>query len=220
MSTRVVLIRHGQPLNHCEGEPERMSGWTDFPLSDEGRRQAASLARRLEAERARFTALYASPLQRAADTARAIAGRCDANIELVDDLREIGCGCVDGMPIPEVQRDYADCWHANLLQNDEDFRWPGGESYRELRERCLRSLCTLAARHAGHRIALVTHAGVISQVIGHMNGLTPARWECFRPGHCSVTEVEWAGRSGRLLTFDDRVHLQGIESEDHRLDSA
>ena len=207
VSTRVLLIRHSQPLNPCKGDPERMSGWTDFPLSSEGRRQASLLAERLRSQQRVFDAVYSSPLQRAADTARALSMQCPRAVEFLDSLREIGCGCVDGMPIPEVQRKYAEQWQGNLLQNDEHFRWPGGESYRELRNRCIDAVRTLAGRHPRQCIAIVTHAGVISQILGSLHGLNPARWERFRPGTCSLTELEWERDMGRLLTFDDRAHL-------------
>jgi broad specificity phosphatase PhoE len=207
MPARLVFIRHGQPLNHREGEPERMSGWTDFPLSDAGREQAALLAQRLKTEQVLFDALYSSPLQRAADTARAISGQCNRALQFMDSLREIGCGCVDGLPIFEVQRDFHRYWQANLLQNDEHFRWPGGESYREMRDRCIAAVGSLAARHAQQCVGIVTHSGVISQIIGHVHGLNPARWECFRPGNCSITEMEWDGDSGRVLRFNDCAHL-------------
>lgn len=185
-----------------------MSGWTDFPLSDEGRRQAELLARRLELERVGFDALYSSPLRRAAETARALSARCPKPIEFLDSLREIGCGCVDGMPLPFVQREYAREWQTNLLQRDEDFRWPGGESYRELRDRCIAAIQTLAARHEHQRIAIVTHAGVISQIAGYLHALSPARWESFRPGNASINEIEWSAGRGRLIAFDDRNHLE------------
>lgn len=184
-----------------------MSGWTDFPLSDTGRQQASLLAVRLRTEGVAFDALYSSPLQRAADTARAIAHRCRRPLELADSLREIGCGCVDGMPIPDVQRQFPEYWRENLAQSDENFRWPGGESYRELRDRCIRSMSAIALDHPQQLVAVVTHAGVISQVIGYLHGLNPARWECYRPGNCSLSEIEWRGESGQLLRFDDRAHL-------------
>lgn len=221
MTVRLLLIRHAQPINHCNGEPERMSGWADFPLSVAGRAQAKMLAQALHAKDVLFDAIYSSPLLRAADTARALSGRCSRPIELLDALREIDCGCVDGMPIPDVQREYAAYWQANLMQDDEDFRWPGGESYREMRERCIGAIRMLETRHAHRCIAVVTHAGVISQIVGYVHGLSSARWECYRPGNCSLNEIEWSGASGRVLRFDDRSHLPSTcRLMRHRLDSA
>jgi alpha-ribazole phosphatase/probable phosphoglycerate mutase len=151
--------------------------------------------------------LYASPLLRALETARPVAHAVGAEIRLEPGLREIHCGEVDGWPVEEVRRRYPDLWEANLRQDDEGFRWPGGESYRELRERSLGAFRRIAAAHPGERILVVTHAGVISQVLGCLHGINPSRWECYRPGNCSLTELDWEGETGRLVSFDDRGHL-------------
>jgi broad specificity phosphatase PhoE len=96
----------------------------------------------------------------------------------------------------------------NLRQEDDRLRWPGGESYREFRARCLGALRSLARAHPGGRVAVVTHAGVISQVIGHITGAGAARWEAGRPGTTALTEVEWWRGSARVVRFDDRDHLR------------
>jgi alpha-ribazole phosphatase/probable phosphoglycerate mutase len=183
-----------------------MSGWTDLPLSVPGRRQVDLLVARLRGEPA-FAAIYASPLQRAADTARAISAAGLGHLRLCELLREINCGEVDGLPIEEVRRRYPSLWDANLRQEDADLRWPAGESYRELRRRSIEAVQHIAARHPSQRVAVVTHAGVISQVIGSLYGLSAARWEPFRPGNTSLTEVDWSGESGVLVAFNERSHL-------------
>ena len=113
---------------------------------------------------------------------------------------------LDGMPLKEVQRKYPVLWASNLRQTDEHFRWPGGESYHEFRERCLRAVAAMAARHRG-RIGVVTHAGVISQMLGALAGRSPAQWEPFRPGHTALTEIVWTARGAQVLRYDDRTHL-------------
>jgi broad specificity phosphatase PhoE len=183
-----------------------MSGWTDTSLSDRGQRQVACLVHRMSSAPA--SVLYASPLLRALETARPVAEAVGAELRLEPDLREIHCGDVDGWPVEEVRRCYPDLWEANLRQDDEGFRWPGGETYRELRERSLGALRRIAAAHPGERVLVVTHAGVISQVLGCLHGINPARWECYRPGNCSLTELDWEGETGRLVSYDDRGHLE------------
>jgi alpha-ribazole phosphatase/probable phosphoglycerate mutase len=136
------------------------------------------------------------------------------DLRSVEDLREVGCGEVDGWSIPQVQERYPDFWKVNLRQDDPDFRWPGGESYREFRGRALAAIRHIAASHPGERVAVVTHAGVICTVIGWLHGTGPAEWEKFRPGNCSVTEVDWAGDCGTVLRFDDRSHLAGVNPEE------
>lgn len=183
-----------------------MSGWTDTSLSDQGRRQVARLARRMSSERA--SVLYSSPLLRALETARPVAEATGAQIRLEPDLREIHCGEVDGWPVQEVRRLYPDLWQANLRQDDDGFRWPGGETYGELRDRSLGALRRIAAAHPGERVLVVTHAGVISQIVGCLAGIGAARWERYRPENCSLTELDWQGETGRVVSYDDRGHLE------------
>ena len=57
--TRIFLVRHGATSLTTE---DRFAGSTDVPLSDEGRRQVASLAERLTEQS--VDAIYASPLER------------------------------------------------------------------------------------------------------------------------------------------------------------
>lgn len=213
-STRLVLIRHGQTASNGGAPGMRMSGWTDLPLTEQGQHQAELLRRRLEAGPP-FAAIYTSPLRRARDTA---LGLCEAGLgplRVWEDLREIHCGDVDGTPVDEVQRHFPEHWEANLRQEDEDFRWPGGESYREFRERCLRAIRAIAAAHPGERVVVVTHSGLISQVLGAVHGFSPARWESFRPDNTALTELDWSGARGVLVRFDDKLHLAGPDSRPH-----
>lgn len=193
--TRLVLVRHGHIERHGA-----MCGQTDVPLTPLGERQAAALGKRhLRAE-----VVYASPLRRARETARWLTEdvRCEPG------LQEICCGRLEGAQLAAIQREYPDLWAAHEAQDDDDFRWPGGESYRELRERCVRLHAAIAARHAGQRVVIVTHAGVITQVIGHLTGTPPARWSRFRVGNTSITELDWAGERGSIQSFDVRDHLE------------
>ena len=205
--TRLVLIRHAHTESNGSGPGLRMSGWTDLPLTSLGWWQVERLAQRMRSGAEAFAALYASPLQRTRDTARAVVPVSLGPLQLEPLLREIHCGDFDGLPVEEVRRKAPELWEANLRQDDADFRWPGGESYRELRARSLAALHSLAARHPGQRVAVVTHAGVISQVLGALAGTSPARWEDFRPGNTALTEVAWSEEGGRCLSFDDRSHL-------------
>ena len=154
--------------------------------------------------------LYTSPLLRAHDTARAIAAGALGRLGIDPDLREISCGELEGRPVGEVERHFPALWQANMRQTDDDFRWPGGESYSELRRRALGCVARLAAVHPGEAIVLVTHAGVISQIVGALCGTAPARWSCHRPGNASVTTVLWRSGPRALVAFDDRAHLDGL----------
>lgn len=202
----MVFIRHAHtPGNGGPGYRPVLQGRTDLPLSARGREEVRLLSRRLQ-DSSRFDAIYSSPLRRARDTAAPLTALHPGDLQLRPELQEIHCGSLDGMPLDEVRRRFPDVWAANLRQADDHFRWPGGESYHEFRLRCLYTVQELAARHRG-AVAVVTHAGVISQILGALMGTSPARWEPFRPGHTGLTEIEWTAGGGRVLRFDDRTHL-------------
>jgi alpha-ribazole phosphatase/probable phosphoglycerate mutase len=167
------------------------------------------LARRLR--RTHVDAIYSSPLRRARDTASALEPESPVAVQLCPDIQEIDCGILDGLPLTEVKRRFPRYWTANLRQDDERFRWPGGESYREFRARSLRAIRRLARAHRGQTIAIVTHAGVISQIIGALEGLSPAAWEQFRPGNTGISRLTWQCGSANVLAFDDRTHLSPVQ---------
>jgi broad specificity phosphatase PhoE len=208
-TAHLILVRHGHTSANGGGTVMRLSGWTDVPLSALGHREAALLGRRLAGEE--ITAVYTSPLHRARTTAGYLTRGHGRLLVLSPDLREIGCGAADGKTIDAAVAEFPDAWERNERQDDDDFRWPGGESYREFRARCHRAMCAIAARHPGERVAVVTHAGVITQIAGAMRGCSPAAWRAYRAGNGSITRVEWCEEQGTLLTFDDREHLEPLD---------
>lgn len=82
---RVVIVRHGQSL--ADLEPRRLEGNADFPLSELGHQQAALLAARVSSEY-ELDALFASPLQRAQQTAASIASVTGIPVTTDERLRE------------------------------------------------------------------------------------------------------------------------------------
>ncbi len=180
-----------------------MCGSYDAPLSEEGQRQVELLRIRLAAER-HFDAVYSSPLKRALDTA---AAAWPAPVRVLESLAEIDCGTVDGLPIDDVRRQYPESWRLNESQVDENFAWPGGETYGDFRRRVMLALNSVARQHAGQRVLLFTHAGVVNQVLGAITGQSPAKWESPRPRNTSITRIIWNKDSYSVECFDDCTHL-------------
>ena len=199
--TTLLLIRHAHV--HMPG-PARLCGWFDPPLSRQGMEYLQRLHERGLAT-PRPEALYASTLQRARDTAHAFADLWQLPVQEMDALREIHCGELDGMPLGELEHRYPDLWQRNLAQCDDAFTWPGGESYRAFRRRIVDALARIAAQHQGQRVAIVTHAGVIAQVVNMLEQRPAAVWEPHRPEPLSLTRVAWAdGAPAAVLTFNER----------------
>jgi broad specificity phosphatase PhoE len=153
---------------------------------------------------------YASPSRRAIATAVALPARLLEPVQL-QSLQEIDCGHLDGWLLSEVKERYPGLWSRNLGQDDDTFRWPGGESYEQFRLRVIRTARAIAARHCGERVLAFTHTGFVSQLLGCLAGARPAEWEQFRPGNASITEVRWDRRGeASVVRYDDRSHLEGL----------
>ncbi len=210
-ATRLVFIRHAQAADRDAHGDLRLSGQVDLPLTRHGRRQAEAL-RHIARSLQPVEGLYTSTLLRARETAAPLGKALGMHPRPWRSLREISCGELDGLSITEVRTRYRRLWDANLAQADDDFQWPGGETYRSFRRRVMRAVQRIVQTHAGGRVVIVTHAGVISQVVGMLAGEPASRWERFRPGPASVTEVNWLHTTGTVLRFDVHWHhLAGVD---------
>jgi broad specificity phosphatase PhoE len=124
--------------------------------------------------------------------------------QAIDWAREIDCGEFEGMPIEQRQRDFPDLWIRNKVQAEDTFAWPGGESYAQFRARVLAGLAAVANTCRSGRVVVVTHAGVISQVVGTVKGRPACVWEPDRPRPLTATEVLWEnGGPQAVLSFSD-----------------
>jgi broad specificity phosphatase PhoE len=202
----LVFIRHAE-LDCTRDGIRLLCGSHDAPLSAAGVLQVERLRRRLIAEPP-VQAVYASPLVRAVETARACPPGLISSMRLLKSLAEIDCGVFEGVSLERLKVEHPDIWARNETQTDENFRWPGGETYRRFRRRVLRAIRAVAARHAGERVLMFTHAGVVNQVLGALAGQSAARWENFRPAYASLTVVHWQGSSGQVERFSDTEHLR------------
>lgn len=194
-----MLIRHAMTAAGT-----RLCGWLDVPLTAAGRTELRRLLRRRRT-RAVPDALYTSPLARAAEVAAALGDAWAVEPRPADWAREIHCGRLEGMPLDRLHRRCSELWARNEAQDDEAFAWPGGESYAQFRARVLDGLARVAAAHRGGRVAIVTHAGVVSQVLGVIRRRSAAVWEADRPDPLTATEVVWDnGLPSAVLTYNDR----------------
>jgi broad specificity phosphatase PhoE len=139
--TRIVLVRHAEPAASVRG---RCYGSLDVELSPRGRRQAGALARALGP----LAAVYSSPRRRALETARALGEPI-----VVDALREIDFGELEGHAYEEIERERPELF-ARWMTAPTTVRFPGGESYAELRDRVRQALADIRARGAVASLAI------------------------------------------------------------------
>jgi alpha-ribazole phosphatase/probable phosphoglycerate mutase len=182
--TVVVLCRHGEPEEAGRG---RFCGALDVGLSERGRAHAVALAACVEAD-----VVYTSPLRRCVETARALAARLGVEPVVEPRLREIEFGELDGVAYEDAERRWP-ALYTELLRSPATVRFPGGESYGELRIRVCEALDELLDRHGGGSVAVLTHAGVIRTLLAHVLSLPDEAFFRIDQRYGAVNVVEWAG---------------------------
>lgn len=202
-TTRILAIRHGETAWNVD---MRIQGHLDIPLNDTGRWQAQRLARALAA-RGDIHAIYSSDLQRAHDTASAIATVTGAPLATHTGLRERGFGIFEGKTYVEIEQTWPE-ESAHWRKRTPHWAPAGGESLLQVRERITHTLHELAARHPGQQIVLMAHGGVLDQLYRLATGQdlqAPRTWQL---GNTAVNRLLWTPEGLSLVGWADTSHLE------------
>lgn len=157
--TRLLLLRHGQTELSVH---RRYSGRGNPALTEVGRRQADAAARYL-AQRGGISTVFASPLQRAYDTAAAAAKALGLDVTVDDDLIETDFGAWEGLTFTEAaERDPE--LHGRWLR-DTSTAPPGGESFDAVAERVSRFRDRIVAAQQGSTVLVVSHVTPIKMLL-------------------------------------------------------
>jgi probable phosphoglycerate mutase len=162
--TTVLLVRHGATPTTGRVLPGRAPG---LHLSDDGRAQAEAVARRLARLKA-VAAVYASPLERARETALPIARARGLAVRIERGLLELDIGEWTGLRLDRVSRRPE--WQT-VQRYPSGFRFPGGESFTEMQARITGALARLVERHRGGTVVAVSHADPIKAALAHALGM-------------------------------------------------
>ena len=199
--TRIIAIRHGETAWNVD---TRIQGHLDIPLSANGRWQAERLAEALRDET--ITAIYASDLTRAWETAEYVGQVHSLQLNKEVGLRERDFGDFEGKTFAEIE----------LLLPEQSLRWrkrdpefypAGGESLTAMRTRVLEAAERLAAQHPGEQIALVGHGGVMDVLYRAATRLdiqAPRTWTL---GNAAINRLVWTPEGFTLVGWADTQHL-------------
>jgi probable phosphomutase (TIGR03848 family) len=197
--TLLLLVRHGTTDLTGKRLYGRIPG---VHLSEDGRRQAEAVARRLMPVRP--TALYTSPIDRCTETAAAIGEACGLEAVRVPDLAEIDYGRFTGRSFASLAR--TRLWR-RLHRIPSGVRFPEGETLNEAQARMVSALEAIVGRHPRGRVAVVSHGDPICMALAHYAGLHIdlfMRLQVF-PGSVSAVRVEDAGP--KVLAINDTGSL-------------
>jgi probable phosphoglycerate mutase len=202
--TRVIAVRHGETEWNVA---TRIQGQLDIGLNETGREQARRVARALAGEA--LDAVYASDLQRAVDTAQAIATQAGLAVQTDAALRERGFGEFEGLTWAEVEQQHPKS-SRSWRKRDPAFGPPGGETLQAFVERAVAGLAAIASRHRGQHIAIVTHGGVLDalyRAAAHIAIDAPRTWQL---GNASINRVLHGEQGFVLVGWNDALHLEGV----------
>ena len=222
---RILFIRHGEP---------------DYALdclTALGRVQARAAAVRLREEG--IEEIWSSPLGRARETAEATAEELGLPVRILDFMREVTWGSIDGTPliagghpwflVNEMARQGVDLnmpdWRdSSFFQNNRVVEcidrvetgidgWLAGFGYTRKGAYYSRE----AEEQPERTVALFSHGGSSSAAMGHILSL-PFPYACgmFHPDHTEITVLRLDGRAGpgmlpRLELMNDAKHIQGAK---------
>lgn len=203
MTLTIYFLRHGQTT--FSRDNVFCGSGSNPDLTEDGAAMAQAFAAAYAATP--WAAIYASPLQRAVATAQPLAAAVGLQLELRDDLMEIGYGQWEGLSLETVSRNYRD----DYLRWSADPAWnapTAGEPAVMIARRVLRVIEEIKQRHAAGNVLIVSHKATIRIALCSLLGIDVGRFR-YRLA-CpvgSLSVVEFGNQGPLLKVLADRAHL-------------
>jgi len=176
-------------------------------LSDEGRAQAERAAERIAELGQPPAAVYASPLERAVETARPIARRLGLRVRIERGLLECDFGSWTGARLSSLRRRRE--WRT-VVALPSSFRFPDGESFLEMQARMLSTVDRLVERHRGETFVAVSHADPIKAALAATAGIPFDLFQRLVVSPCSVSAVARGGSAAHVLCLNTTGSLSEL----------
>jgi broad specificity phosphatase PhoE len=195
----VTFLRHGESVGNLEN---RHQGHADFPLTDIGRQQALSLAKRWRREGRGFDRALSSPLLRARQTAEIICERLFIPLEFDPDLMETENGLLKGLKEEEARVTVP---HPEYMTPYSRFGRTG-ESRWEVFLRGGRFIQSIIDRPPA-QLLVVSHGGILNTIMYALLGIplqadfTGPRFQFNNTAYADFTYTPRTN-NWRLLAFD------------------
>lgn len=212
MTTRIILVRHGETTWNVEG---RYQGQEDTPLSERGLAQAARLAEGLKD--VTIDRAISSPLKRSFITAETVAGRHGLVVTADARLSEINHGSWEGRLAGEIEAAYPEDfarWHTapHLVQMPD-----GGERLEDVRRRAREAFDEYASAYDGETVLVAAHDAVNKAVICDLMGLDMSHFWQIKQDNTCINVLEYNEGTWRIVLLNSTAHMgylfSGIEQK-------
>jgi probable phosphoglycerate mutase len=195
-SATVFLVRHAR---HGMVDRILVGRGEDVQLSDDGREEAAALARLFSGKS--VTVVQSSPRRRARDTAEPIASAIGATVEIEPALDEIDFGRWTGLSFEELAADPLwQTWNAAR----STARPPGGETMAEAQARVIGHIERLSRRLGEGHAILVSHCDVIRAALLHILNRPVDAWSGIKVEPASVSTIVTGTRGLSISAVNQR----------------
>jgi broad specificity phosphatase PhoE len=158
------------------------------------------------------TALYASTLPRAIETAEIIRDGLGGLVVVTDErLRELDPGQADNMSFTDYESTYLAEGAGRWSEDPTVPTAPGGESWARFVDRASRALHDLVDRHPDGTVVAACHGGIVeASMLEFLHMAGPYRFARFYTENASITEWSHKGNQWRLVRYNDTAHLAGL----------
>lgn len=202
--TILLLIRHASNDYLKEG---RLAGRTPgVHLNAQGQREAEDMARRTA--HIPLEAIYSSPLERATDTADALARCHQLPVQIIPGLLEGDAGEWTGKKLSELNG--TDTWKA-IQTKPIGVKLPGGESIDEVQTRMVAAIQEIRKKHPDGIVAIVSHADPLKSVVAHYLNWDLNNFQRIAISPASVTVIQVDDKGAALLRSNDTGPLPKFE---------
>lgn len=204
--TYLFLIRHGE--NEWV-ETGKLAGRTPgVHLNEKGHQQSAALAERLANQP--ITAIYSSPLVRCVETAQPLAQRLGVPVCEETGLLEVDYGEWRGAELKELSK--KPDWQL-VQMYPSGFRFPGGETLREVQSRVVATLERIRTEHAGEAIALFAHGDILRTTLAWYLGAPLDLFQRIVINTASVSLLGFHHFGPRILVVNDTGEIPQVRWE-------
>lgn len=205
---KIYMTRHGQTEWNRE---RRLQGRLDSNLTTIGRENAKLLGEHLS--KVPFDAIYASPSGRTMMTASLIKGNRPIRIFTDEDLQEIYMGSWEGQQQSDVEKQYADEFHA-FWRAPHLYHPTERESFQQVQDRAVKMLKRVMTNHKNGNVLLVTHTVVIKTLLAYLKQIPMENlWDAPYIHDTCLSVIDIVNGQINILLEADMSHLQPDQYE-------
>ncbi len=215
MSTRVIIVRHGQSNYNAQKKIQGRSN--ESTLTEKGRQDAETLGTTLR--NLNFDGFYCSPLARAHETAKIIHSCLNnpPNLQVTDQLLEIDLPLWEKLEKDAVKEKYPEdyrCWKESPSEFKMILKTPEGEKehypVKSLYQQAQDFWQEILPKHEGKTILIAAHNGINRCLIMSAIGIPPENYHSIQQSNCGINVLNFTGGWGdivQLESLNQTAHL-------------